>query len=125
KIHGVANGLFKKANERCSLCDTEVALIIFSPANKLFSFGESGVDEQNEKISRINEALESEKKYCEELAKQRKEAQEQFWWVSPIQEMNGDQLDKFKLALENLKKNVLGVVEKQNIADVDVADTDV
>ncbi|XP_019434810.1 PREDICTED: agamous-like MADS-box protein AGL62 [Lupinus angustifolius] len=157
KIHGVANGLFKKANERCSLCDTEVALIIFSPSNKLFSFGEPNVDavigrylrrdqpqnlenmhfleahrkanvqELNEKISNIsniNEALESEKKYSEELAKQRKEAQEQFWWAAPIEEMNGDQLDQFKLALENLKKNVLGVFEKHNIVDVDVVDVD-
>ncbi|XP_019462919.1 PREDICTED: agamous-like MADS-box protein AGL62 [Lupinus angustifolius] len=149
------NGLFKKANELCTLCDAPVALIVFSPANKLFSFGEPGVDavidrylmrdqpqnlenmhfleahqnanvqELNEKISRINEALESEKKYSEELAKQRKKAQEQFWWAAPIEEMNGDQLDQFKMALEHLKKNMLGVVERQNIVDVADADVDV
>ncbi|XP_019434338.1 PREDICTED: agamous-like MADS-box protein AGL62 [Lupinus angustifolius] len=148
------NELFKKANELCTLCDAQVALIVFSPTNKLFSFGEPGVDvvidrylmkdqpqnlenmhfleahrnanvqELNEKISRINEALDSEKKYSEDLAKQRKEAQEQFWWAAPIEEMNGDKLDQFKLALENLKKNVLGVVERQNNVDADVADAD-
>ncbi|XP_019434809.1 PREDICTED: agamous-like MADS-box protein AGL62 [Lupinus angustifolius] len=84
----------------------------------------ANVQEINEKISNINEALKSEKKYSEELTKQRKEAQEHVWWAAPIEEMNGDQLDQFKLALKNLKKNVLGVVERQNIADVDVADVD-
>ncbi|CAL0298961.1 unnamed protein product [Lupinus luteus] len=146
------NGLFKKANELCTLCDAQVALIVFSPGNKLFSFGEPSVDavirrylmrdqpqnlenmhfleanrnaniqELNDKISRINEALEAEKKCSEELARQRKEAQEQFWWAAPIEEMDEDQLDQFKLALENLKKNVLDVVERQNIAQASAAD---
>ncbi|XP_019434334.1 PREDICTED: agamous-like MADS-box protein AGL62 [Lupinus angustifolius] len=100
------NGLFKKSNDLCTLCDAQVAIIVFSPTNKLFSIGEPGVDvvidrylmrdqpqnlgnmhfleahrnanvqELNEMISRINEALESEKKYSEELVKQRKEAEE-------------------------------------------------
>ncbi|KAL5554970.1 hypothetical protein UlMin_037206 [Ulmus minor] len=33
------SGLFKKASELCTLCGPEMALIIFSPGNKVFSFG--------------------------------------------------------------------------------------
>jgi len=32
-------GLFKKASELCILCDVSVAIIVFSPAEKLFCFG--------------------------------------------------------------------------------------
>ncbi|KAI4323975.1 hypothetical protein L6164_023544 [Bauhinia variegata] len=38
------NGLFKKANELRSLSAAEVALIIFSPRNKVFSFGHPSVN---------------------------------------------------------------------------------
>ncbi|XP_019433137.1 PREDICTED: agamous-like MADS-box protein AGL62 [Lupinus angustifolius] len=139
------SGLFNKASELSTLCDAQVALVVFSPGNKVFSFGDPSVDavisryqmrdqpqnlrnmyfleahrntnvqELNDKINRINEDLEIEKKCSEALAKQRKEAQEKFWWASPIEEMNGDQLDQMKLALENLKKNVIDVVESQNV----------
>ncbi|XP_019462925.1 PREDICTED: agamous-like MADS-box protein AGL62 [Lupinus angustifolius] len=103
-------GLFKKTSELCTLCNAKVGLVVFSPANKAFSFGDPSIDvivdryqmrdqplnlgnrqylqahrnanvqELNDKINRINEDLEIEKKSSEELAKQRKEAQELFWW---------------------------------------------
>ncbi|XP_021771732.1 agamous-like MADS-box protein AGL62 [Chenopodium quinoa] len=37
-------GLFKKASELCSLCGSEVAVITFSGAGKLFSFGHPNAD---------------------------------------------------------------------------------
>ncbi|KAK4258873.1 hypothetical protein QN277_005272 [Acacia crassicarpa] len=37
-------GLFKKASELCTLCGTEVAIIVFSPGEKVFSFGHPSVD---------------------------------------------------------------------------------
>ncbi|KAE9620113.1 hypothetical protein Lal_00040204 [Lupinus albus] len=139
------SGLFNKASELSTLCDAQVALVVFSPGNKVFSFGDPSVDavinryqmrdqpqnlrdmyflenhrntnvqELNDKINRINEDLEIEKKCSEALSKQRKVAQEQFWWASPIEEMNGEQLHQMKLALENLKKNVIDVVESNNV----------
>lgn len=36
--------LFKKASELCTLCDAEIALIIFSPGGKVFSFGHPNVN---------------------------------------------------------------------------------
>ncbi|XP_010277267.1 PREDICTED: agamous-like MADS-box protein AGL61 [Nelumbo nucifera] len=38
------NGLFKKASELCILCGAEVAIVVFSPAGKAFSFGHSCVE---------------------------------------------------------------------------------
>ncbi|KAJ6852965.1 agamous-like MADS-box protein AGL62 [Iris pallida] len=37
-------GVFKKANELSVLCGAEVALVVFSPAGKPFSFGHPSVD---------------------------------------------------------------------------------
>ncbi|XP_050383188.1 agamous-like MADS-box protein AGL61 [Argentina anserina] len=38
------SGLFKKASELCTLCGVEIVIIIFSPANKPFSFGQPSVE---------------------------------------------------------------------------------
>ncbi|KAI3964437.1 hypothetical protein MKX01_007127 [Papaver californicum] len=38
------NGLFKKASELCVLCGAEIAVIVFSPAGKAYSFGNPQVD---------------------------------------------------------------------------------
>ncbi|KAF9596957.1 hypothetical protein IFM89_014601 [Coptis chinensis] len=37
-------GLFKKASELCILCGAEIAIIVFSPAGKVFSFGHPSVE---------------------------------------------------------------------------------
>uniref|UniRef100_A0A7N0TN27 MADS-box domain-containing protein n=1 Tax=Kalanchoe fedtschenkoi TaxID=63787 RepID=A0A7N0TN27_KALFE len=39
------SGLFKKANELCTLCGVECALVVFSPAEKVFSFGIPSVND--------------------------------------------------------------------------------
>lgn len=38
------SGLFKKASELCTLCGVEIAILVFSPASKAFSFGHPEVD---------------------------------------------------------------------------------
>ncbi|KAK7286591.1 hypothetical protein RJT34_21698 [Clitoria ternatea] len=38
------SGLFKKASELCTLCGAEVGLIVFSPRDKVFSFGHPSID---------------------------------------------------------------------------------
>ncbi|KAI9121329.1 hypothetical protein K1719_008362 [Acacia pycnantha] len=38
------NGLFKKANELAILCGAELAIVVFSPGGKPFSFGHPSVD---------------------------------------------------------------------------------
>ncbi|XP_070012650.1 agamous-like MADS-box protein AGL62 [Nicotiana sylvestris] len=37
-------GLFKKASELCTLCGAEIALVVFSPGKKVYSFGHPCVD---------------------------------------------------------------------------------
>ncbi|XP_021734069.1 agamous-like MADS-box protein AGL62 [Chenopodium quinoa] len=37
-------GLFKKASELCTLCGVEATIIVFSPGQKMFSFGQPDVD---------------------------------------------------------------------------------
>ncbi|KAG5581259.1 hypothetical protein H5410_051886 [Solanum commersonii] len=36
--------LFRKASELCTLCGVEIAIIVFSPARKAYSFGNANVE---------------------------------------------------------------------------------
>lgn len=38
------SGLFKKVSELCTLCGAEIAIIVFSPGRKVFSFGHPSVE---------------------------------------------------------------------------------
>uniref|UniRef100_A0A7N0ZRB9 MADS-box domain-containing protein n=1 Tax=Kalanchoe fedtschenkoi TaxID=63787 RepID=A0A7N0ZRB9_KALFE len=38
------SGLFKKASELCTLCGVQIAIIVFSPGKKVFSFGHPNVE---------------------------------------------------------------------------------
>ncbi|KAL5070219.1 hypothetical protein RYX36_021106 [Vicia faba] len=130
------SGLFKKASELCTLCGADVALVVFSPSEKVFSFGHPHIDtiidrylsrvlpqnngtmqlieahrsanvrELNSKLTEINNTLDIEKKYGDELVHLFKETEARFWWACPIHSMNRVQLDLFKRALEELKKLV-------------------
>jgi len=130
------SGLFKKASELCTLCGADVALVVFSPGEKVFSFGHPNVDtiidrylsqvppenndtmqfieahrsanvrELNTQLTQFNQLLDIEKKRAEELSNLHKTAETQFWWVRPVDGMNRAQLELFKKALEELKKLV-------------------
>ncbi|XP_061355629.1 agamous-like MADS-box protein AGL62 [Gastrolobium bilobum] len=130
------SGLFKKASELCTLCGADVALVVFSPGEKVFSFGHPNVDavidrylmrapqqnsstmqfieahrsanvrELNAQLTLISNQLDTERKRCEEVNRMRKATQAQFWWAFPIEDMNRAQLDQFKVALEELKKHI-------------------
>lgn len=129
-------GLFKKASELCTLCGAEVAVIVFSPAKKVYSFGhpavapiinqylqriplpESGspdifqahrrtsVRYLNMKLTQLSDKLEAETKHGEALAEKRKAVQEQRWWAAPIDELHFKQLQRLQAALEGLKNTV-------------------
>ncbi|XP_004496858.1 agamous-like MADS-box protein AGL62 [Cicer arietinum] len=130
------SGLFKKASELCTLCGAEVVLIVFSPSDKVFSFGHPNVDSVigrylsrvplqhngtmqfiethrnanvrglNETLTQVNNQLDIEKKHGDELSHLRKTIEAQFWWACPIDVMNRAQLELFKKALQELKKLV-------------------
>ncbi|CAK8573794.1 unnamed protein product [Lathyrus sativus] len=130
------SGLFKKASELCTLCDADVALVVFSPSEKVFSFGHPHVDtvidrylsrvspqnidtmqfieahrgailrDLSKQLTEINNTLDIEKKCGDELNYLRKVTEAQFWWTCSIDRMNMTQLELFKKALEELKKLV-------------------
>ncbi|XP_027364754.1 agamous-like MADS-box protein AGL62 [Abrus precatorius] len=136
------SGLFKKASELCTLCGADVALVVFSPGEKVFSFGHPNVDavidrylsrapppnsgtmqfieahrsanvrELNAQLTQINNQLDTERKRGEELSRMRKAAQAQFWWAEPFEEMNRAQLEELKGALEELKKHVARLADR-------------
>ncbi|KAK7302572.1 hypothetical protein RJT34_13464 [Clitoria ternatea] len=46
-------GLFKKANELSTLCDAEIAVIVFSAAGKLFNYASSSVEQVFERYNHL------------------------------------------------------------------------
>ncbi|KAL5070229.1 hypothetical protein RYX36_021116 [Vicia faba] len=112
------SGIFKKASELCTLCDANIAIVVFSPGEKVFSFGHPHVDtiidrylshvppqndgtmpfieacrndivrEHNNNLSQIKDTLDIEKKCGGEMSHLRKTTESQFWWTCSIDRMN-------------------------------------
>ncbi|MBA0650721.1 hypothetical protein Goklo_018108 [Gossypium klotzschianum] len=127
-------GLFKKASELCTLCGVDIAIIVFSPAGKVFSFGHPNVDsavhrfltpntssvhydivqahpnanirELNAQITNLLEMLEGEKRKGQALDEVREAGRRQCWWQAPIHELGLSELQQLRNALEELKRNV-------------------
>nr|AAN52800.1 MADS-box protein AGL62 [Arabidopsis thaliana] len=113
------SGLFKKASELCTLCGAEVAIVVFSPGRKVFSFGHPNVDSVIDRFinnnplpphqhnNQVLSQLETEKKKYDELKKIREKTKALGnWWEDPVEELALSQLEGFKGNLENLKKVV-------------------
>ncbi|KAH0896264.1 hypothetical protein HID58_045832 [Brassica napus] len=115
------NGLFKKANELCTLCNARVAIILFSPSGKICSFGHTKVEtiidrfektdhpdnntqrnmqlgeiHQNSTIRGLNNRLTKVMKNLESEQK-----------TKSIGGLDLGQAKEFKGKLENLKKQVI------------------
>ncbi|ESQ46502.1 hypothetical protein EUTSA_v10000479mg [Eutrema salsugineum] len=135
-------GLFKKASELCTLCGAEIAIIVFSPAKKPFSFGHPSVEsvldrymsrnnmsmaqtrnpaascELNMRLTQILSEVEEEKKKGQAMEEMRRENARRAminWWEGPVEEMNMVQLQEMKFALEELRKTVLLETNKEDV----------
>ncbi|KAF3795599.1 Agamous-like MADS-box protein [Nymphaea thermarum] len=126
------HGLIKKAGELCILCGAEVAIIVFSPAGKAFSYGDPSVDsiinrfrdpsslvpgppdahriatvqELNSQHEKLVQQIEVEKKRRLELQKQqRSEARGHTgrFWDADVDSLSPEQLEEFKGALEEMR----------------------
>ncbi|KAH7850808.1 hypothetical protein Vadar_003248 [Vaccinium darrowii] len=136
------SGLFKKASELVTLCGIDMALIVFSPGDKAFSFGHPSVDniidrfltqtlpppnptdnivvaQQNENVSLLNmqltnahAMLEAERRSHLEIDDARVVGQSQHRWEAPLEELSHDELLEFKSAMATLKVNVEKEVER-------------
>ncbi|GAU17844.1 hypothetical protein TSUD_329700 [Trifolium subterraneum] len=130
------SGLFKKASELNTLCGADVVIIIFSPSEKAFSFGQPNSDtvidrylslvpsqnngdmrfieaersanvcELNSQITQLNNAMDIERSRSVELSHMQNMNETQCWQDCPIDGMNFDQLESLKNALANLKKRI-------------------
>ncbi|KAL2992973.1 hypothetical protein AAZX31_10G080900 [Glycine max] len=127
-------GVFKKASELATLCGVDVVVIMFSPGNRVFSFGSPSVDsvvqryktqgppslltlDLNKVHSTVDEVelhthlhylsnqIAIEKKRTKDLNHLAKAAEDQFWWARPIESMTDSQLDKYKM-LEEFKRQL-------------------
>ncbi|KAK2376220.1 agamous MADS-box protein AGL62 [Trifolium repens] len=130
------SGLFKKASELSTLCGANVALVVFSPGGKVFSFGHPNVDtiidhylsrlpsqnngtvqliepqhnanlhELNSQLTRFNEELDIEKKRRDDWSHINRMNETQYWWACPIDGMDFNQLQVLKNVFEELKKRI-------------------
>ncbi|XP_059446354.1 agamous-like MADS-box protein AGL61 [Corylus avellana] len=132
------SGIFNKASELCTLCGVEVAMIVFSPGNKVFSFGHPKVEtildrflsapgskkhqlleahrsiynihELNVHLTEILNQVEAEKKHGDLLEEMRRLNQREHWWEAPIRELGLHELEQLRASMEELKKNIIAVI---------------
>jgi pheromone receptor transcription factor len=120
-------GLFKKASELCVLCDAHVAMVVFSPSDKPFCFGQPnaetilnsyinettefedskslGNSSTYEEYNRQYEALkmlELEKKKLADV----KNLNKGDWWNDSIDDMSIEELEQFMVSIKELKSNL-------------------
>ncbi|XP_059650062.1 agamous-like MADS-box protein AGL62 [Cornus florida] len=136
------SGLFKKASELCTLCGVEAAIVVFSPAGKVFSFGHPNVEAMvdrfitrntapnsnalhlveahrdasiralNSHLTQLLNELEAGRKTGEALDRMRKASQCRCWWEAPIDKLGLQELEQLKDSMEELKKNVANQTNK-------------
>ncbi|KAL3538765.1 hypothetical protein ACH5RR_002131 [Cinchona calisaya] len=87
--------LFKKADELCTLTGVEVAMIVISPTQRVYSFGypcaRSVIDKYIGKTPSLGEnSLEEGKQ----------------WWNAPVEELSIQQLKNLEQALEGFEKKI-------------------
>ncbi|KHN30251.1 Agamous-like MADS-box protein AGL62 [Glycine soja] len=87
-------GVFKKASELATLCGMDVAVIMFSPGNRVFSFGSPSVDSVVQRYKTQGPppllTLDLNKVHS----------------TVPIESMTDSQLDKYKKMLEEFKRQL-------------------
>ncbi|MFS8007179.1 putative transcription factor MADS-type1 family [Helianthus anomalus] len=128
--------LFQKASELCILCGAEIAIIVFSPRGKLYSFGHPSVEmigdrfltqtsqpsssnselveayrntniyELSRQLTYVLTQLEVEKNKSEELTNISKQGISNHPWEAPIENLGLQELEQLKLAMEWLKNEI-------------------
>ncbi|WRX27562.1 Transcription factor [Theobroma cacao] len=128
-------GLFKKANELATLCGAQVAIVVFSPGGKPFSFGHPSVEavtqqflnqdtkpkvgsQQQAKVEKLSQQLndllkqiQAEKKRGEMLDKEIK-ASGKHKCQKPVNELSLDELLQMKQSMEELREKLKGRVSE-------------
>ncbi|KAG8385319.1 hypothetical protein BUALT_Bualt03G0030400 [Buddleja alternifolia] len=134
-------GLFRKASELSILCGAEIAILVQSPAGKMFAFGHPSVEYlidrfqtglyfspemgagSSSQYAQIFYGENNRSKYAEavrrlEIEKRMEEEKEsagkerEFWWDEPFEGMELHELEEYVEALEELGNNVVHRVEE-------------
>ncbi|GAA0146624.1 hypothetical protein Leryth_022626 [Lithospermum erythrorhizon] len=127
-------GLFKKVEEFSKLCGGDAAVLVRSPGGKPFSWGTPSVehvinryiglnnDDAHQNISsgssvttEINGVCENmlvgeamkEKEIGKKQSFEELKGDELFWWNKSIDDLDLQQLEEFKVALERLKSTIM------------------
>ncbi|RYR25490.1 hypothetical protein Ahy_B02g059279 isoform A [Arachis hypogaea] len=121
-------GLFNKVTELSILCQAETALIISSQNGKLYACGypspdakkqKENVEAQRAQYESAQEALKEEKKRLDETKKEINSDNNggclgfSQWWENPIDDMDLEELVKFKESLEQLKTNLIAATDNK------------
>ncbi|CAK7346713.1 unnamed protein product [Dovyalis caffra] len=118
------SGLFRKARKLCTSHDAQIAVVTFSLAGKLFSFGLPSVDsvvdrflgnETNSSSSSSNESSRDNEHRPSSSSKGSIASKErQSWRALPIEgmDLDVDELQQYKASLEVLKSNVANQLEE-------------
>lgn len=144
------NGLVKKASELSLLCGAEVAVLAFSPGEKVFAFGYPDVDtvldryleenldiegadnsknpfiqEQKKEYEKSLKKLEEEKKQAANIEEWKKmnEDNGMFWWDETIDNMGLEELEEYKEAMQQLRTNVALRVNELTMGHLPIVNT--
>ncbi|PHT61068.1 Agamous-like MADS-box protein AGL62 [Capsicum annuum] len=120
-------GLFKKVSELCTLCGAEIAIVVFSPGRKVYSFGHPSVELLvdrflgrnlpppnnegrhnhllvNHQNAGLRDVPDGEKAHGESILDIRRA--NGGWWEAPINALNLSQLQQLMEAMKFLKQDV-------------------
>ncbi|PHT40757.1 hypothetical protein CQW23_19611 [Capsicum baccatum] len=114
------SSLFKTATEQCTLYGVEIAIIVYSPARKVFSFGHRNVESliDSLQLTQILGEVEIEKKRGESLDQMRKTSQSQCWWEAPISQLDFQELEQLKDSMDILKNYVTNQANKFMVNEI-------
>lgn len=101
--------LFSKVGELFPLFDSNIGIIVFSAAGKMFSFGHPSADHEEDNDNNINNPCKQETTNEEspKLA-----GEEGFWWKESVESLSMDEvLEKYKDSLQLLRNNVASKLE--------------
>lgn len=127
-------GLFKKASELCILTGAQVAIIVHSLGNHVFSFGHPSVEsvinryinggtssgnpdlsalQHKQQYAAVKQELDAEKKREMMITRAKQQVNVgNFWWNEPIDNLGLEELEQYSVALQELKKNVMRRVDE-------------
>ncbi|KAK7405385.1 hypothetical protein VNO78_06642 [Psophocarpus tetragonolobus] len=123
-------GLFKKANELSILCGVKIAIVVFSPGDKPYSFGHPSVDVVAEQFLQQEPDCESKKvqkgvknlkkidKFGDLLKHLEEEQKKSAMLDEAIKQGMGTQLNNYHYSLAQL-----GLKVKNHLRDVECAET--